>query len=153
MEVHLCSTSILINENVRPRDIRFVQGHTARQWQSQELTTISWLLVQGNFLCVYKILFGVFSGESSGQFFFSLDITSEIRRFFIIPPQVGAFVFAKSRAGETWGSFCAAGVSCWIPILSRFSYNIWPLYRAFHGANQLTLKKPGLREIKKIFEW
>lgn len=35
---------------------------------SQESTKVSWLLVQGNSLCVYKFLFGVFSGRGSGQF-------------------------------------------------------------------------------------
>lgn len=68
-----------------PENVWFVQGYTATQWQSQELTKVSQLLVQDNILCVYKILFGVFSDPGSGQFFFSLDITSEIQEILYNP--------------------------------------------------------------------
>lgn len=68
-----------------PENVWFVQGRTATQWQSQELTKVSWLLVHNNFLYVYEILFGVFGDLDSGQFFFSLDITSEIQEILYNP--------------------------------------------------------------------
>lgn len=55
------------------------------QWQSQELTKVSCLLVQDNILCVYKILLGMFGDLGSGQFFFSLDIASEIQEILYNP--------------------------------------------------------------------
>ena len=84
-----CSTSILVNENVRPREHVISPG--SHSWAMTE-AKVNWglgLLVQGDFLCVYKLLFGVYSGMSSGQFFFSLT--------FLVNPG------GSSRAHLKWG--------------------------------------------------
>lgn len=127
----------------------------SQNWTVMELRMNLHLLADTQwFLCLQTsaCLTCLVAEVSGGQVFFSLDamiLPVKSRRFYLIPGKAGTFFFFQLKSGEIWGAFCTVGVSCWILLLSRFSYNIWPFYRGFHGANQLTFFKSRVERKEK----